>query len=46
MPNSKAKTRKRVRIATNDRLKKEGRTAAQIKRKKAKADKKELVWKI
>ena len=42
MPNTGAKTRKRVRLATNERLKKEGRTAAQIKRKKAK--RKKALW--
>jgi|TARA_R100001530_G_scaffold43860_1_gene33321 hypothetical protein len=36
MPNQKAKTRKRNRIALNAKLKREGRTPAQIKRYKAK----------
>ena len=40
MPNQKAKSKKRNRIAENARLKREGRTPAQIKRFKAKNTKK------
>jgi len=43
MPNTKAKTRKRVRRLLNAKLKKEGRTPAQIKRNKAKAARKGII---
>jgi hypothetical protein len=42
MPNTKAKTRKRNRRLLNTKLKREGRTPAQIKRNKAKKAKKEM----
>ena len=43
MPNTKAKTRKRVRRLLNAKLKKEGRTPTQIKRNKAKAARKGII---
>ena len=43
MPNTKAKTRKRVRRLLNAKLKKEGRTPAQIKRNKEKAARKNII---
>ena len=39
MPNKRAKQRKRARILLNIKLKREGRTLAQIARKKRKAGK-------
>ena len=42
MPNKQAKIRKRKRILENQRLNREGRTANQIARKKAKRARKNL----
>lgn len=42
MPNTKAKTRKRVKRLLNAKLKREGRTPAQIKRNREKAARKKI----